>query len=213
MKETMEHNKNALMKTAWIVAAFGLIIGLLLILIPVDFLIKLVFLVMGIVTIATAIPGLLDGIKHHDTREGMVELILSSISIFFGCVLIFWNNGILMLVLGAYMLLFPIVNIILAKDHLAQFKAEVPKLIIGLVLLVLGPAGTIGLLFDIAGAVLIVLSFLYVLMSYLTLRRHQNTPGSRVFVDTDGNGTIDAVYVDTNNNGKADTATHYKEQK
>ncbi len=213
MKTEMQHNKNALIKTAWIVAAFGLVIGLLLILIPVDFLIQLVFLVMGIVTIATSIPGLLEGIKHSDTREGILSLVLSSISILFGCVLIFWNNGVLMLILGAYMLLFPIINIILAEDHLAQFKAEGPKIIIGLVLLVLGPAGTIGLLFDIAGAVLIVLSFLYVLMSYLALRRRQNTSGNRIFVDTDGNGTIDAVYVDTDNNGSADTATHYKEQK
>jgi hypothetical protein len=33
-----------------------------------------------------------------------------------------------------------------------------------------------------------------------------------VFVDTDGNGSIDTVYVDTTGDGKADTATHYKEE-
>ncbi len=213
MKEKMQHNKNALMKTAWITAAIGVLIGLLLILIPVDFLIRLVFLVMGIVTVATSLPGLLNGIKYHETREGMVSLVLSTISIFIGFVMIFWNNGILMLILGAYMLVFPIVNVILAQDRMSQFKSEIPKLILGVVLLVLGPAGTIGLLFDIAGIVLIVLSLLYVLMSYLTLRRRQNTPGSRIFADTDGNGSIDAVYVDTDNNGRADTATHYKEKK
>ena len=45
------------------------------------------------------------------------------------------------------------------------------------------------------------------------VKKAQNVVGSRIFVDEDGNGTIDTVYVDTDGNGKADTATSYREKK
>jgi hypothetical protein len=77
----------------------------------------------------------------------------------------------------------------------------------------LGPANTIDILFDIAGIGVIVLSIVYLISMYVVVKKSQNTIGARVFVDEDGNGTIDAVYVDTDGNGEADTATHYKEKK
>ncbi len=208
----VQHNKNATMTAALIAAGFGALLGILLILIPVSFLLRLVFVVMGIVTIVSNLPGLAEGISTFSTPKGKASLILSAIAIVIGCLMIFWDNGILMIVLGIYMILLPLINIILSKDPMSRLKTEAPKLVIGLVLILLGPAGTFELLFDIAGWCMIVLSIMYVITVYLTMRKRQNTPGSRVFVDTDGNGTIDAVYVDTTGDGKADTATHYKEK-
>ena len=68
-------------------------------------------------------------------------------------------------------------------------------------------------LFDIAGVGLIVLSILYLLWWYRMVKKAQNVVGNRIFVDEDGNGTIDTVYVDTDGNGKADTATNYRNKK
>ncbi len=209
----MQHSKNAFMQSACITAIIGIVLGLLLIFIDTNALLTLVFVVMGVITVVGSLPGVLRGIGEIASPQGKAMLLLSSISLILGLLMIFWNNGILMILLGVYMLLFPVVNILLATDKLVQLTAEAPKLIIGFVLILLGPAGTFGLLFDIAGGVLILLSVLHVIRAYLTLRRHQHTTGSRIFVDTDGNGTIDAVYVDTDGNGEADTATHYKEQK
>ena len=39
------------------------------------------------------------------------------------------------------------------------------------------------------------------------------TTGNRIFVDSDGDGSIDTVYVDTTGDGKADTATPFREEK
>ena len=83
----------------------------------------------------------------------------------------------------------------------------------GIVLLVLGPAKTIDVLFDVAGIGVIILSIVYLISMYRLVKKSQNVTGARVFVDTDGNGTIDTVYVDTDGNGKADTATRYREKK
>ena len=73
--------------------------------------------------------------------------------------------------------------------------------------------GNIDSIFDIAGAALIALSIIYLIWSYRLVKKAQNIAGNRVFVDEDGNGTIDAIYVDTDGNGKADTAADYKEKK
>ncbi len=208
----MQHDKNATMRAAFITAAIGILLGVLLILIPVSALLYAVFVVMGIVTVVGNLPTLIHGIWNFSTPAGKANLLLSSISVILGLLMIFWNNGILMIILGIYMLLFPIADILMAQDKLAECKSELPKLILGLILILLGPAGTFDLLFDIAGGIVIALSVLYVVWVYAIMRRRQNTPGSRIFVDTDGNGTIDAVYVDTTGDGKADTATHYQEK-
>ena len=208
----VQHDKNATMTSAWITAGIGAVLGLLLILIPVGFLLKLVFTVMGIVTVLSNLPGLAQGIGTFSTPMGKVSLISSAIAILIGGLMIFWDSGVLMIVLGVYMILLPLINVLLSKNPRAQIKAELPKLILGVVLVLLGPAGTFELLFDIAGWCVIALSVFYVITVYLTMRKHQNTPGTRVFVDTDGNGIVDTVYVDTTGDGKADTATNYKEE-
>ena len=39
----------------------------------------------------------------------------------------------------------------------------------------------------------------------------ESVSGSRVYVDTDGNGTVDTIYVDTTNDGEYDTEIKIKE--
>ena len=125
----------------------------------------------------------------------------------------FWHSSILLIVVGIVMIVQPILAIANATDKQARLKTEAPKLIIGVILLLLGPAKTIDFLFDIACVGLIILSIIYLVAMYVVLKKSQNVTGNRVFVDTDGNGTIDTVYVDTDGNGEVDTATDYKEKK
>ncbi|MBQ8416951.1 MAG: hypothetical protein IJX13_08685 [Clostridia bacterium] len=207
------HNvKQSMMTGAVSYTIFGVLIGILLILIPTEFLLNLVFLLMGILTLIFNLPSLLLGLGTISTPRGKATLILSSVSVAIGLLMIFWHNSLLLILLGVYMLLLPVINIILAQDRYGRLKNELPKLILGLVLLLLGPANTLDILFDIAGGVVIVLSVIYLISVYFLMRKHQNTPGARVFVDTDGNGTVDAVYVDTTGDGKADTSTRYNEK-
>ena len=205
--------KRSALTGALIYTAFGVLAGLLLLLIPTSFLLWLVFVIMGIVTVVSNIPGVIMGLVSINRPSGILMLILSALSVAFGVMMIFWHEDVLMIVVGIYMLLLPILSVILAKDHGAQFKAELPKMIIGLVLVILGPAGTVDVLFDVAGWVVIALSIVYLVTVLLGVRKLQNTPGTRVFVDHDGDGTIDAVYVDTTGDGKVDASTKYTDNK
>lgn len=207
----MSRTKNAL-AASLIMAIPGLILGLLLLLIPTDFLLKLIFVVMGVVTVLSSIPGLIAGIAAFSTPAGKLSLVVSAISAVVGFFMIFNHNEILMLVLGIYMIVLPAFSILFAKDHLAQLKAELPKLIIGVLLVFLGPANTLDVLFRVAGWLTIAVTLVYSVILFIGMHRKPRvTPsGARVFVDKDGDGTVDAVIVDTTGDGRADTEVEYR---
>ena len=182
------------------IALLGGLLGGLLILLSTDLLLKIIFVVMGAITILSAIPSLILGMTYTGERAGKLALISAVVSIAMGIVLIFWHSSVIMLIAGVYFLLFPILEILLSKDRMRQFKSELPKLIIGVVLLVFGPAQALDVIFDVVGWIVIgmtVISIAFTLISYFKYQKKlQSTTGARVFVDQDGDGTIDAVYVD-----------------
>ena len=200
-------------RAALTVAGIGMLIGLLLIVIPVGFLLDVVFFIMGIATIVVSLPALFSLLPLRHTKVGNVSLICTALMVFAGFLMLFWHSNILLIGVGVVMIVQPVLAIASATDRQARFKSEMPKLIIGVVLVLLGPANAIDILFDVAGVGLIVCSILYLLWTYRVVQKAQHLTGSRVFVDEDGNGTIDAIYVDTDGNGEADTATNYREKK
>ena len=200
-------------RAALTIAGIGALIGLLLIVIPVGFLLDVVFFMMGIATIAVSLPAFFSLLPLRHTSVGKVSLISTALMVIAGFLMLFWHSSVLLIVVGVVMIVQPILAIASDRDRQARLKAELPKLIIGVILVVLGPAGTLDILFDIAGAGLIVLSILYLIWSYKLVKKAQHITGNRIFVDEDGNGTIDAIYVDTDGNGEADTATNYREKK
>ena len=179
------------------IAGIGALIGLLLIVIPVGFLLDVVFFIMGIVTIVVSLPALISLLPLRHTKVGSVSLVCAALTVVAGFLMLFWHSSILLIVVGIVMIAQPVLAIANATDKQARLKTEAPKLIIGVILLLLGPAKTIDVLFDIAGVGLIVLSILYLAAMYVVLKKSHNVTGTRVFVDTDGNGTLDTVYVDT----------------
>jgi len=207
----MSQTKTAL-GAALILAIPGLIIGLLLLLIPTDFLLKLIFVVMGVITVLSSIPGLIAGVAAFSTAGGKLSLIVSAISAVVGFLMIFNHNELLMVFLGIYMIVLPALNVLLAKEHFKQFKAELPKLIIGILLILLGPANTIDMLFRVAGWVVIAVTVVYSAILFFGMKRKPRVTvsGARVFIDKDGDGTVDAVFVDTTGDGKADTEVEYR---
>ena len=195
------------------VAGLGVLLGLLLIVIPVGFLLDLVFFIMGIVTVAVSLPALISLLPLRRTRVGKVSFVCTALLVVAGFLMLFWHSSVLLVIVGAVMIAQPILSIATATDKSTRLKSEAPKLIIGAVLLLLGPANAIDVLFDIAGIGLIVMSIVYLIAMYWVVKKSQNVTGARVFADTDGNGTIDTIYIDTDGNGKPDTATDYKEKK
>ena len=194
-------------------ALFGILAGILLIALSADLLLKIVFVIMGIITVFYSLPGITVGLMSFKTTAGKVTLLFSIISAVFGCLMIFWHESFLMFFLGGYLLILPLIQILLAKEKLDQLKSELPKLILGVVMLLIGPAGAIELLFDVAGWIIIILTLIYTVGSLLSLRKMQEKTGGRVFVDHTGDGKPDVIYLDTDGDGNADTEIRYSDDK
>ncbi len=201
-------------------AALGILLGLFLLLVNVSFLLKVIFVVIGLFTVLTNLPGLLLGMTTWQSKEGKLLVLLSLFAIVIGVMMMFLHNGVLMIVLGIYFIISPLLRVLFpshdggnSQDRMARLRSELPKLILGVVMLLLGPAAAVSMLFRVAGWVVIALTVIYTLASLLTLRKSQHKTGPRVFVDTDGDGKIDTLYVDTTGDGKADTATRYRDDK
>lgn len=194
----------------------AVLIGILLIALDAAFLLRIVFIVMGIVTVLYNIPAVVAGLAMIHTRGGQLSLVLSLISLVLGFVMIFWHDSALMIILGVYMIVLPILQIICSKDRLLRLNTELPKLIIGVVLLLIGPARALGVVFDIAGWLILIFTAIYavsVIIREIRIGKKVPKTGGRIFADTTGDGKIDTVYMDTTGDGKPDTATEYRSDK
>lgn len=206
----MKKNNNS---GIWVMLAIGLLAGGLLILLDASLLLKILFVVMGVFTVIANVPGVVAGIVDFSTRTGKFTLISSAVSVLVGFLMIFKHSALLMVFLGVYMLVLPLIGILLASDKKKQLMSELPKMILGVVLLVVGPAETLGILFDVAGTIILVLSVVIALVMLARAKRYSSKTGGRIFADTDGDGTIDTVFVDTTGDGKPDLGVDYNEKK
>ena len=191
------------------VALMGFLFGSALILISADFLLKAIFIVVGVITVVGSIPGVLLGYAAISSSFGRLELLSSLVSMLLGVVMIFWHSQVVMIVVGIYLLVLPLINLLVALVRGGRWAAELPKMILGAILILIGPVETFAIMLDVAGWIVIGVTALFVLAAILFAcrrsvksKRVRRETGGRVFVDTDGDGTIDRVYVDSTGDGQ-----------
>ncbi len=203
--------------TTLVVAALGILLGILLLSLNADLLLKIIFVVMGIVTVLSAIPALLSALFTENGKASRLTLISSLLSVVLGILMICWHSGVLMVILGFYMLVLPLLEIILSHNKKQSLIGNLPQMIIGVLLILIGPGKVLHVILKIAGWAVIALSALYAVVVLLSELRRQTTTekttGNRVFVDETGDGKVDTVYVDTTGDGKPDTAKRYRDRK
>lgn len=131
----------------------------------------IMFLVLGIITVISTLPGLITAIQNVKQKYGILNVVLSSVSMVLGLMMIFAQQYIAWLV-AIYLLVFPIIRIVLAKDHFAQTREEAFLLILGIVVLVLGIGGATNLVFTVAGWIIIALSAIYGVFGVISALTH-----------------------------------------
>ena len=120
----------------------------------------IMFLVLGILISISSLPGLITAIQNVKQKHGVLNLVLSSISMVLGLMLIFAQQYVFWLV-AIYLLVFPIIRIVLAKDHFAQTCEEAFLLVLGIFVLVFGLGTVTSTLFAVAAWIVIGLSAIY----------------------------------------------------
>lgn len=210
--------KSSLVSTV-VIGTIGILVGIMFAFLA-NVALTVICIICGILTLLSGIPQLVGAVSGLMKKEKMaiVDLVMSIVTVIVGLMLIFSRNEIIMIVVGAYLIVFPVIRILIAKEKMAQLKSELLAIVLGVALVLIGPGAALDIIFKIAGAVVIVFSVIYIvfgILAYLKANRalENGEAGSRVFVDTDGNGTIDAVYVDTTGDGKLDTKIDIEENK
>lgn len=195
----------------------GILIGLFMFIIPVNTLLKILFVVFGIMMLISGIPSLIHSLSNKNEAGSTLDTVISLISVILGVILIFWHNSVVMIVCGIYLLALPVIRIFMSDNKKLQLRRELPRMILGVVMIIAGPGTIIDLLLKISGGVIILLAVLYMIFALLSLKtKTENATrktGGRVFADTTGDGKIDTVFVDTTGDGKVDTGVNIDEDR
>ncbi|MBR5124653.1 MAG: hypothetical protein IKU90_05925, partial [Clostridia bacterium] len=136
-------SKNNLIATRVLFMILGVLIGVALVIVgsivEVGTLVWLALVVWGVIVIIGNIPGLIFAIANIKAKGAIFDLIMSILGILLGVGLIVSQSKVITILLAAYMIVFPIIRIILAKSNWSeQLKREALRLILGTLLLVFG---------------------------------------------------------------------------
>ena len=202
----------------FVVGTIGILFGILVAFFA-ELIFDIILIVCGVLTLLSGIPQFFSAIVELTDKKkiAIFDLIIAIITVVVGVMLIFFRNEIVVTIIGVYLIVFPLIRILIAQKKVEQLKVELPSMIIGVALLIVAPRGLIHILGKVAGALIIVFSIIYVvvgLVAYFKAKKLlENAKGSCVYVDTDGNGTVDTVLMDTTNDGEFDTIVKIEENK
>lgn len=152
--------------SSMIIAAIGLTIGIVLTVCG-NTIASTIFIILGIFVIINSIPTFISSLAALPDKNALVVFVMSAVSLIMGFVMIFFRNEVFTIIVGIYLLLLPIYRIITASDKKAQFTADAPSIILGLVLILVGP----GKLIVYVGIVMIAVSVVYAIYSLISYLR------------------------------------------
>lgn len=174
----------------------GILMGAVLVVIgsvvKAETLVWLALVIWGVIIIVGNIPGLVYSIANVKEKGGVFDLIMSVIGILLGVGLIFSQNKVVTIILAAYMIIFPIIRIVLAKNAWAeQLKREALRIILGVVLMIFGGtllgAGmtVLNIILSVIGWVVIALAAIFGLVEIIRLANvRSDTAGDEpIYVD------------------------------
>lgn len=216
--------------------------GVLVLIYPqiISVVINAAFALIGLIMILSSIPNLISGIASIKHKKGVFDLIFSLVTMLLGACLVFYGvcmiivttvimslpaeligtvltvGAVLRYLLGGlvalYLIVLPIIRIVKAENKFMQFKAELVKMILGVVILILLFCGLlfnvlnkfVGILLIALGALTVLLAIVHLIIGLIGLGKKDVQEVTYVAVDTDGDGKVDAVAVDVDGDGKVD---------
>ena len=143
----------------------GLAIGIVLVVTNGAVILSFITKLLGVVMLVVNIPRVLVASSRLRTRIGAVELAVSLIGAVIGVVVFLLPAAAVTvgaILAGAWFIVFPVLDIAASRYRSEQLKAELPKIILGVVLIVLGPGVLFSVLVKVIGGIMIVLSAIYI---------------------------------------------------
>lgn len=202
-----------------------------------------IFALIGISLTLTTIPNLIGGIANVKQKKGRFDLIFSIVTMVIGVTLAIYGGINVLVQIGVrliampiivftimkilrwvvcglaalYLIVLPIIRIAKAEKKFMQFKAELVKILLGVLIVVLLICGLlfsvlnqfIGISLIVVGVLTALFALLILIVGLVGLKKADKVKVDSgivaVGVDVDGDGTIDVLHVDTDGDGKVDT--------
>ena len=151
--------KNAVSR--FVIGIIGLVLGLCLVTASSATVISWISRLAGLMLILINIVPAIIGALMKSEGSGRIAYISSVVGVVIGIVLLFLPTAAVsvgVIIAGVYLLVLPIYDICRSSYKAEQFKMELPKLILGAILVILGPFSLLDIAFKIVGWSTVVLS-------------------------------------------------------
>lgn len=167
----MNNMKKNLLVARIVVMVIGILVGVLLLVLgsilkpsTVATIIHWGLIIYGIIIVIGNIPGLISGIANVNKAAGVFDLICSILGIALGAAMIFYQGSILVALVAVYLIVFPLVRVLLADQKAEQFKRELLRIVLGVVLLVFVPS-LVGAAFTLVHLLLVIGGWIVIALS------------------------------------------------
>ena len=166
MKKNLLVARIAVMVIGILAGVLLLVLGAILLPSTVATIIHWGLVIYGIIIIIGNIPGLISGIANVNKSAGVFDLICSILGIGLGVAMIFYQGTVLVALVAAYMIVFPLIRVLLANQKVEQLKRELVRMVLGVVLLVFLPS-LLGAAFEIVHLLLVIGGWTVIALSTL----------------------------------------------
>ena len=130
---------------------------------------------LGVVLLVFCVPKMVAAIPMLSEKMGKAIFAFSVLGAIAGAVMLFLPAAAITvgaIVAGVWFIILPIVDICSSPHRSEQFKAELPEIIIGAFLIIIGPTALFSVIVKIFGAAIAVLSILFIVTSVMEYRRN-----------------------------------------
>ena len=151
---------------------FGAAIGLLFFFARpyADEIFDVLLIAMGLMTAVMNLPAFFFSLFHVRRRGEWISLLISAIAIAFGVLLTLLRRDVLLLVVGIYSVVFPIVRTFLVTERKQHFLRELPIVLFGLFMVAVSFGEIEELIFTVCGIGAVVVSAIYLLWGLATMK-------------------------------------------
>ena len=193
--------KKQLLVSLIVTMIIGILVGVLLIVLggaltpaTIATIIKWGLIIYGVFIVIGNIPGLVSGIANANRPAGVFDLVGAVIGISLGIAMIFYHGSLLVAIVAAYLIIFPLLRILLAARKGEQLRRELVRIIMGVVLLVFVPnwneaiANVLKILLFVIGGAVITLALLLGVLGIIRIvsAKEENTfDQGRLYVSYD----------------------------
>ena len=130
----------------------------------------ILLIAVGLMTAVMNLPSCLYSLFHIKHRGEWINFLVSLAAVVFGVLLMLIHRDTILLLLGIFSVVFPIIRVILVEEHKKRFKRELPMIFFGIFMVFVSLTDVEELVFLIGGIVSLAMTALYLIVSLITLR-------------------------------------------